>query len=134
MKIPTYWTKFRDEHNLVGVEFEIPESEDRSELGANIEILDDAGILSEATELYPGIEAARHGFVPIGGCLIGLGDPYFIRSSEGAGGALYRIFHDMVFDDDFPESEAVTLVLERFEDLLRFRNTQAEQDVHGNTH
>jgi len=133
MEIPTYWKQFRDEHNLTGVEIEVPESEDCSELGAEIEILDDAGILSEATDLYPGIEAARHGFIPVGGCSIGSGDPYFIRSSEGAGGSLYRIFHDMVFENDFPEAKAVTKVLERFDDLLRFRNNQAEQGVDLNT-
>lgn len=122
MEIPAYWKKFRDEHNLVGAEIEVPESEDRSELGAEIEIFDDAGILSEATELYPGIEAARHGFIPVGGCSIGSGDPYFIRFTEGAEGSLYRIYHDMVFDDTFPETEAVALVLERFDALLHFRN------------
>lgn len=127
MDIPAYWKIFRDENNLVGVEIEIPESEDRSELGAEIVILDDAGILSEATDLYPGIEATRHGFIPIGGCSIGSGDPYFIRTSEGAGGALYRIYHDKVFEDEFPEAQAVTKVLERFDDILRFRINQAEQ-------
>ncbi len=127
MDIPAYWKIFRDENNLVGAEIEIPESEDCSELGAEIEILDDAGILTEATDLYPGVEAARHGFIPIGGCLIGSGDQYFIRTSEGAGGSLYRIFHDLVFEDDFPEAEAVTKVLERFDDLIRFQSNQAEQ-------
>jgi hypothetical protein len=127
MEIPTYWKKFRDEHNLVGAEIEIPETEDRSELGAEIEIFSDAGILSEANELYPGIEGARHGFIPVGGCSIGSGDPYFIRSTDGVGGSLYRIYHDMIFEDDFPEAEAVTLVLDRFEDLLRFRKNQANR-------
>lgn len=122
MEIPAYWKTFRDGNNLIGAELEIPESEDRSELGAEIEIMDDAGILSEATDLYPGIEAVRHGFIPVGGCSIGSGAPYFIRSTEGAGGSLYRIYHDMVFENTFPETEAVTLVLERFDDLLRFRN------------
>lgn len=132
MEIPAYWKKFRDENNLAGAEFVVTESEDRSELGAEIEILDDAGILLEATELYPGIEAIRHGFFPVGGCSIGTGDPYFIRLSEGADGSLYRIFHDMVFEDDFPETEAVTKVLDRFDDLLRHRNKQGEQAVTPN--
>ena len=127
MEIPTYWKNFRDEHNLDGAEIEIPEAEDHSELGAEIEIFSDEGILSEANDLYPGIEATRHGFIPVGGCSIGSGDPYFIRSTEGAGGSLYRIYHDMVFEDDFPEAEAVTLVLDRFEDLLRFRNNRANK-------
>lgn len=124
MEIPAYWKKFRDEHNLAGVQFVVPDSEDRSALGADIEILDDAGILSEAIGLYPGIEAVRHGFVPVGGCSIGSGDPYFIRIAEGSDGSLYRIFHDMVFDDDFPEAEAVTRVLDRFDELPRFQKNQ----------
>lgn len=122
MEIPAYWKKFRDDNSLGAFEIEIPESEDRSEVGAVIEILDDTGILSEATDLYPGIEAARHGFIPVGGCSIGSGDPYFIKETEGPDGSLYRIYHDMVFDDDFPEDEAVALVLERYATILRFRD------------
>ena len=130
MNIPTYWKEFRNKHNLVGAEIEIPEADDRSTIGAEIEIFDDDGIRSEANDLYPGIEALKHGFIPVGGCLIGSGDPYFIQSSEGIEGSLYRIYHDTVFEDDFPEAEAVAIVLERFSDLLHF---QAEQGGGGNS-
>lgn len=122
MEIPAYWQKFRDQHSLARTLIQVPEDDDQSGLGAEINIFGDDEMIEEATQLYPGIEAAKHGFFPVGGCDIGLGDPYFIRVDEGRDGRLYRIYHDAVSEGDFSEAEAVVIVLERYEDLLSFRS------------
>ncbi len=49
------------------------------------------GMAQEATDFYPGIAAAKHGYVPIGSDLTGGGDPYFYRVADGA---IVRIRHD----------------------------------------
>ena len=92
--IPEYWKSFVEKHSLEGKEIEIPEDIDLSELGANFVILDELDIQKESEDLYPGIVVAKEGFVPVGGCLEGSGDPYFINLNDGAEGPLYRIYHD----------------------------------------
>ncbi|MCC7422987.1 MAG: hypothetical protein IT428_22150 [Planctomycetaceae bacterium] len=116
---PPHFQQFAAAHRLVGAMIEIPEADDASGLGASFQILDDAGVAGEL-DAYPGTVVAADGFVPIGGCLLGSGDPYFIRSSDPAPGPVYRIYHDSVFDADYDRDEAVATVLESYEDLLRF--------------
>ena len=79
LEIPEYWRQFRDSSNLLNLEVEIPEAEDLSGVGADIEFFADDSILSELNEAYPGIVVQKDGFLPVGGCQIGTGDPYFIR-------------------------------------------------------
>lgn len=122
MEIPAYWQKFRDQHSLARTLIQVPEEDDQSGLGAEVNIFGDDEIIEEGTLFYPGIEAVKHGFVPVGGCDIGLGDPYFICVEEGRNGRLYRIYHDVVSDGDFSKAEAAVIVLERYEDLLNFRS------------
>jgi len=80
--IPEYWKLFVKQHALEGKEIEISEEDDLSELGAFFEILDDFDIKKESEDLYPGIVVAKDGFVPVGGCREGSGDPYFIKMSS----------------------------------------------------
>lgn len=65
---------------MAGRQLSVPADEDLSAVGAEIEILDEKGVRLEQTELYPGMAVSKGGFVPVGGCGIGTGDPYFINS------------------------------------------------------
>jgi hypothetical protein len=56
-------------------------------------------MVDEVTEFYPGIAAIKAGFFPIGQCLMGSGDPYFIQTST-VNSRLFRIPHDAVDDND----------------------------------
>ncbi|GMU39114.1 MAG: hypothetical protein AMXMBFR22_33050 [Phycisphaerae bacterium] len=118
--LPDHWLRFASENHLFGVEVELPEDADISGVGAVIEILTDEGATEEARELYPGIRVAQDGFIPVGGCGIGTGDPYFINVHDGANGPLYRISHEAVHADGYDRAEAVAVVLARYTDLLRF--------------
>lgn len=121
--MPLYWQMFVKQYHLVGREFSIPVESDLSGVGARIEILDELGIRTEQTESYPGIGVSKAGFLPVGGCSIGTGDPYFINESDGGGGPLYRIYHDEVVDESYDPVRAIAMVLMDYRDLLEYGDT-----------
>jgi hypothetical protein len=120
LEIPEYWRQFRDSSNLLNREVEIPDTEDLSGVGADIEFFADDSIICEMNDAYPGIVVQKDGFLPVGGCQVGTGDPYFIQVSEGAGGSLYQIYHDAVREDGYSREAAVALVLKDYRDILKF--------------
>ena len=115
-----YWRTFLEQHHLVGREISVPEDSDVSGIGIEIEILDEQGSQSEQTGYYPGIAVAAAGFIPVGGCGIGSGDPYFINVRDGEGGPLYRIYHDEVVDQHYDAKAAIVVVLKDYRELLDF--------------
>jgi len=96
LAIPSYWREFREQFQLLHTEVEIPEEYDLSGVGADIEFYDDDTIVDSMTDSYPECIVNKDGFLLVGGCQAGSGDPYFINTSEGVGGKLYQIYHDMV--------------------------------------
>jgi hypothetical protein len=115
-----YWRTFVEQHHLVEREISVPDDRDVSGVGAEIEILDELGIQSEQTDLYPGIAVAKEGYIPVGGCSLGTGDPYFINTRDGEGGPLYRIYHDEVVDEHYDANTAIVVVLRDYRELLDF--------------
>lgn len=119
MVIPEYWVKFLDGHELRGKVFRIADESDLSGVGAELFIFDERQSVEEAVDFYPGLVVSRDGYVPVAGCLVGSGDPYFIKTDDGERGRLYRIYHDAVADDGYDVGEAVTVVLSSYEQLLQ---------------
>ncbi|MHC4248970.1 MAG: hypothetical protein ACYS9X_07575 [Planctomycetota bacterium] len=120
---PQHWKTFIDQHSLVGIEIEVPEERDLSGLGIELQFLDEQGCKREADELYPGITVKEDGFIPVGTCMSGSGDPYFINTNDGEGGPLYRIYHDSVSEDGYDRQEAVVVVLQDYRDVLGYVGT-----------
>lgn len=91
---------------LTGVCFSLDDEQDESGLGADFRWMTLDEILDEATQAYPGIVARRHGYLPIGICLEGSGDPYFLRIEDGT---IVRIPHQAAINDelDFTQIEPV---------------------------
>lgn len=121
--IPEYWKAFITQNELVGEYFEIPESADLSELdGGNLKLLSDNQIIDETNEFYPGIAVKKFGFIPVGSCSLGSGDPYFININDGVNGKLYRVYHDaeMVDEESYNMDEAVNIVLADYTELLKY--------------
>ncbi len=118
--MPPYWQMFLEQHHLTGKEFSIQVNNDLSGVGASIEIFDEQGVHAEQTTLYPGIGVSIAGYVPVGGCTIGTGDPYFINTRDGEGGPLYRIYHDEVVDEHYDPARAIAVLLEDYRDLLKY--------------
>ena len=120
--MPPYWRSFIEAEGLAGKETEIPASADLSGVGACIEWLDDEGSRTESDDLYPGIVVAKLGYIAVGGCSLGTGDPYFIRKSDGEGGPLYRIYHDEVREDGVLSERGIAVVLPDYRLLAKFKN------------
>lgn len=124
--LPKYWIDFIESAGISRKEIHIPASADLSEIddeGLDIYILDDEMSADEAQNCYPGIGVRSSGYIPVAGCQLGTGDPYFINTNEGKGGALYRIYHDEVFDENYDTERAIDKVLNSYEDLLKFKIT-----------
>ena len=116
--IPQYWLDFVKANNLIGSYIEIPEERDLSGLGIEMKIMDEKSIIEEAQELYPGLVVLKDNFIPVGECQLGSGDPYFINQNDGINGPIYRIYHDVVFDEDYDKEEAIDKVLESYTELI----------------
>jgi hypothetical protein len=117
---PSYWSEFLEANALVHREVSIPEVQDLSGVGADLEMYDAESSRQEMEEYYPGIVVAADGFVPVAHCSIGSGDPYFINVNDGPGGPLYRVYHDVVANQPYERSQAVDLVLASYQELVRY--------------
>lgn len=117
---PKYWLDFLSKFDLEGKEYAIPEQDDLSEMGASLKILDQNGIHLEMNEAYPGIIVKEQGYIPIASCCYGSGDPYFINENDGPNGPLYRILHDVVFDQNYDKEEAIETVISNYGQLESF--------------
>jgi hypothetical protein len=124
--IPDYWKEFLEANDLIEKDFELNEKEDLSGVGADFSLMRYEHIIDEAENAYPGLVVIKDGFIPVGSCLIGTGDPYFINEKEGKNGSLYRIYHDSVFDDGYDSETAIDKVLEHYETLLTKQSNQSQ--------
>lgn len=118
---PAHWKDFLHNHDLAMREIEIPSEHDLSNMGADLKSCDESMAREETEEFYPGIADAKLGFVAVALCMEGSGDPYFIRTFDGEGGPLYRVYHDSVSDSDFDFNSAVEIVLQDSRDLVKFK-------------
>lgn len=108
---------------LANAKFTLAESDDESQLGVEMRWLSPAEMLDEALNAYPGIAAASHHYLPVGTCLLGTGDPYFVQSDAPAL-PLYRIPHTAVTSAGelgVEQVERVSPSLETFLALARAR-------------
>jgi hypothetical protein len=76
------------------------------------------GILDEALNAYPGIAVVGMGYVPIGDCMLGSGDPYFLRLDGTEDPPLVRILHDMIDADGHALPEFHQDVLSHVSELV----------------
>ncbi|GLH78403.1 hypothetical protein SSBR45G_33120 [Bradyrhizobium sp. SSBR45G] len=102
---------------LAGQCFDLPSDADVSGLGVALIWLTPRQIASEATESEPGMSVAPLGFIPIGACAYGSGDPYFLDLRPGAADPpLVRVPHDFAVEQQYPlgRIEVVTGTLSGF--------------------
>jgi hypothetical protein len=124
--MPPYWQMFLEQHRLIGRQFFVPVQSDLSGVGAVIEILDEQGIRTEQTEAYPGIGVSKAGYVTVGDCSSGTGDPYFINAHDGEGGPLYRIYHEEVIDENYDPARAIVIVLKDYREMLKYADASGK--------
>ena len=121
---PTYWKIFIHDNSLEGKQLEIPEHQDLSEIGCELQILNEEQSISESTQNFPGIVAIKFGWTPVAMCLAGSGDYYYININEGKSGAFYRIPHDSVSEGNISYDD-IDIVLDKFNNLVNFKNKEA---------
>jgi hypothetical protein len=117
--LPEYWKSFVINNDLVGKEVEFPWP-DEEDLDAIIEILDDENVELEANELWPGIGIKDDGYFSVAGCSIGTGNQYCINIHDGKNGPLYLVDHERVGPEGYDKKEAISIMLNHYEDLLKF--------------
>ena len=104
---------------LSGARIYLENKRDPTGIGVSMQWMTADELLSEATEASPGREAIRDGFVPIGKCLEGSGDPYFV-SREKDDSPLVRIPHGAARGGRL-DLRAVETVASSLSDFLRAR-------------
>lgn len=111
------------EYPLANSNLTLEESADESGLGVVMRWLLASDVIDEAQNAYPGIAASRNGYFPVGECLLGTGDPYFIRSGSGESG-LYRIPHTAVDENGILVEDRIERVSPSVEAFLRNADEQ----------
>jgi hypothetical protein len=115
--VPDWFVALLRENGLAGVYFSLIENDDKSKLGADVLWLTPIQIVSEATECQPGTSVVPLGYIPVGACAIGSGDPYFLDMREATNDPpLVRVPHDFAGNGPYPVDriEPVTESLSSF--------------------
>ena len=103
---------------LVQTDFSLTASDDDSGLGVEMKWLSPVQMISETVEAFPGIAAAPAGYLPVGMCLEGSGDYYFLKTTTGDDPRLVRIPHDAVDAEQKLREEQVEVVTSRLSEFL----------------
>ncbi|WP_180242444.1 SMI1/KNR4 family protein [Bacillus sp. AFS029533] len=95
-KLPEWLKQFYRNVPIYGLEIttkyiDSEDDEDYIDMG----FLDLEGIISESTELYPGITLLDKGYLCIGYDALGTGDQIYISLEEGENPPVYQIYHDV---------------------------------------
>lgn len=105
--LPSWYIQILKKFPLVGVNFSLDEEHDQSGMGVDLKWLSPAETIDEAFEAYPGKSVIDLGYIPIGACLLGSGDPYFLKfkGDNSNDPSLVRIPHDFSSEEEYPENE-----------------------------
>lgn len=101
--LPNWLAMMLKKNRLAGVCFSFDAGDDVSGLGVELLWLTSAQIVSEATECQPGLSVGPAGYLPIGACAEGSGDPYFLDMRERSSDPpLVRVPHDFAVTKPYP--------------------------------
>jgi hypothetical protein len=125
--IPQWYLDLLAKFRLIGTEFSLDEDQDLSELGVELRWMSPEETISEARDTFPGILAVQKGYLPVGICLEGSGDPYFLQISQNTDPEVVRIPHTSCSEDEFDE-EKVEMICSRLSDFfIRANINQKDQ-------
>jgi hypothetical protein len=101
--LPEWLVDLLKTYKLGSVSFSQNTRHDDSGIGAEVTWLKPYQIVSEARDVEPGISLVDKGFLPIGSCAMGSGDPYFLDLRRATNDPpLVRIPHDCAGDNLYP--------------------------------
>lgn len=119
--IPNCLLDLMTEFGLAGKTFRISAEEDESEIGVDLKWLGAEDIIKEALDFYPGKSVYSLGYIPVGSCLDGSGDPYFLfvrDIDDSCDPPLVRVPHDYATAESYPEDK-VEIVSAKLSDFIR---------------
>ncbi|MDP4259910.1 MAG: hypothetical protein Q8937_16910 [Bacteroidota bacterium] len=97
---------------IIEQQFYIAADQDRSGMGVQMQWLTPNEQIQESFQSYPGIIVTKKDFLPIGACLAGSGDPYFLKIENNKWN-IYRVLHDFAVDGKYrPEMHEFVIDLE----------------------
>jgi len=114
---PDWLISMLRDYKLAGVSLSLAMEHDRSRLVADIIWLTPQQIVSEAQDAEPGISVMSSGFLAIGACATGSGDPYFLDLRGTSNDPpVTRIPHEYATQNSYPldRIEVVTPSLSEF--------------------
>ncbi|TCR83777.1 hypothetical protein EV561_1081 [Rhizobium sp. BK376] len=84
-------------------------------------------MLSEALEAYPGIVVSNMGYIPVGMCLSGSGDYYYLDAKTGdpSDPPLVRVPHEAMTSATTYAEEQIEVVCSSLTNFLRAATTEA---------
>ncbi|WP_170169095.1 SMI1/KNR4 family protein [Mesobacillus subterraneus] len=95
-KLPEWLIQFYISTPICGLEIATKYSDSKDDEDyLDMEFLNVKGIISEATEAYPGISLIAKGYLCIGHDALGTGDQIYISIDEGENPPVYQIYHDV---------------------------------------
>jgi hypothetical protein len=115
--LPLWFVIMMKTYPLAGTNFLLSDERDESELGVDMLWLDPSQMADECSNAFPGIAAAKLGYLPIGVCLEGSGDPYFALITASDDPPMVRVPHEAVHPDgelDVERAEVVSQTLSNF--------------------
>lgn len=101
--------------HVIGVRFQL-DSSDAGEVV--LRWLTPMMIVDEATRAFPGSAVVANGYIPIGSCLRGSGDPYFLGLDGSDDPPLVRICHDCITPDGRPFGKWREVVTDHISDFI----------------
>lgn len=116
--IPRWFLDILRDYPLIGTEWSLPEEQDLSGFGVEMKWLDAADIIGEATEFEPGRSVAALEYIPIGSCLLGSGDPYFLKIAHSEDPPFVRVPHELAAAETVDES-GIDIVCNSLSEFLR---------------
>jgi hypothetical protein len=117
--VPVFLSDWMLSYPLAETQFCLSEDGDESGLGADMQWLTPRQMIGEATDAYPGRLAAPLGYLPVGSCLVGSGDYYYLKTGAGDDPPLVRIPHEAADVDDGLDLDRIEQVAARLSDFLR---------------
>lgn len=98
---------FMKAYPVVGATLRLSKKKDLSRMGVLMKWLSPTEMVEEALDFYPGIVALPAGYIPVGECVTGSGDPYFYNTADGS---IVRILHQPGADEDRLSNKQVEVV------------------------
>jgi len=117
-QFPAELIEILSKYKIIGQIFSISDDRDPSGIGVEMKWFDPSDQIEEAYKCYPGRLVIKDDYLPIGMCLSGSGDPYFLKTIDQKY-MVFRLPHDAIYEDnyDYDSAEFICLLHELFNNL-----------------